>query len=77
MRVEAALVLPPGWRTGSQSLELSVGAKTEGQLEASFTVPSNWSSSNPRVAIALDVMVDGKYLGQIAEAVVDVRNRST
>jgi hypothetical protein len=28
------------------------------------------------VALALDVMADGKYLGQIAEAVVDVRSRN-
>jgi hypothetical protein len=27
----------------------------------------------PRVALALDVMADGKYLGQIAEVIADVR----
>ena len=53
-----------------------VGAKAEAHLETSFSVPSKWPSSSPRIAIALDVMVDDKYLGQIAEAVVDVRNRS-
>ncbi|MFL6416486.1 MAG: MBL fold metallo-hydrolase [Bryobacteraceae bacterium] len=75
MRVEAELVLPPGWHAGSQPLSLGVAAGAEAHVDASFTIPAKWSGGMPRVAIALDVMADGKYLGQIAEAVVDVRNR--
>jgi hypothetical protein len=75
MQVEMELVLPPGWRSGPAPLHLNVAGNTEGHLEASFTIPSRWSAPTPRVAIALDVMANGKYLGQIAEAVVDVRNR--
>ncbi len=77
MRVQAKLVLPPGWRNGPGPLELSIEPKAEGHIDASFTTVRSWSSSTPRVAIALDVVVDGKYLGQIAEAVVDMRDRAT
>jgi hypothetical protein len=37
------------------------------------TVPASWKNPLARVAIAVDVMADGKYLGQIAEAVVDIQ----
>jgi glyoxylase-like metal-dependent hydrolase (beta-lactamase superfamily II) len=77
MRLEAELVLPPGWRSGPQRLSLSVEPGAQGHMEASFAIPARWSAPIPRVAIALDVMADGKYLGQIAEAVVDVRTRDS
>jgi hypothetical protein len=54
-------------------LSLDVSAKSEGRTVARIRVPDGWSHPLSRVAISLDVMVDGKYLGQIAEAVVDVR----
>jgi glyoxylase-like metal-dependent hydrolase (beta-lactamase superfamily II) len=77
MRVEARLVLPPGWRAGSQPLTLSIGAGADAQIDTTFTVPGNWSGTMPRVAIALDVVVNGKHVGQIAEAVVDLRSHRT
>jgi glyoxylase-like metal-dependent hydrolase (beta-lactamase superfamily II) len=77
MQVEMELVLPPGWRSAQGPLQLTVAPSAEGHVGARFTIPSRWSAPTPRVAIALDVMADGKYLGQIAEAVVDLRNRGT
>jgi hypothetical protein len=38
-----------------------------------LTIPENWDSSTPRVAIAADVVADGQYLGEIAESVVDIQ----
>ena len=38
----------------------------------SVTIPREWRGSHPRIAIAADVVADGKYLGQIAEAVIEV-----
>ncbi len=76
VRIEAALILPDGWRSAPARISLTVGAKGEAKTKAAITVPANWSNPLPRVAIALDIMADRKYLGQIAEAVVDVRRRN-
>jgi hypothetical protein len=35
-------------------------------------VPRSWTAPMPRFAIACDVMRDGRYLGQITEAVVEI-----
>ncbi len=74
-RIQAALVLPDGWRGAPSRISLTVDAKSEAKTEATISIPAQWSSPLPRVALALDVMADGKYLGQIAEAVVDVRRQ--
>jgi hypothetical protein len=50
--------------------EAVAGAKV--QREFTITVPRDWRPSSPRFAIAADVLCDGKYLGQITEAVVDL-----
>jgi hypothetical protein len=73
MRLDAALVLPPGWKVSPEVLSLTVPAKGTGKEGFRLTIPQNWDSSEPRVAIAADVMADGHYLGEIAEGVVDVR----
>jgi glyoxylase-like metal-dependent hydrolase (beta-lactamase superfamily II) len=78
-RVEIAgmFVLPERWRSSPSKIALSVDAKSDAKTEATISIPANWSNPLSRVAIALDVMADDKYLGQIAEAVVDIRPRRT
>jgi hypothetical protein len=78
-RVEIAgmFVLPERWRSSPSKIALSVDAKSDSKTEATISIPANWSNPLSRVAIALDVMADDKYLGQIAEAVVDIRPRRT
>jgi len=44
-----------------------------GSAPVGVTIPRDWRGSQPRVAIAADVRSDGRYLGQIAEAVIDIR----
>ena len=72
MQIQTAFVLPDGWRSTPSRISMIVDAKGEAKTRGTISIPANWSNPLPRVAIALDVMADGKYLGQIAEAVVDV-----
>jgi glyoxylase-like metal-dependent hydrolase (beta-lactamase superfamily II) len=73
MHLEAALVLPAGWKVAPAILNLTVPPKGDASGGFSVTVPGNWDRTKPRVALAADVMADGQYLGQITEAVADVQ----
>jgi hypothetical protein len=68
-------VLPSGWRANPAKVTVSAEANAEAKTEATISVPAGYANSLSRVAIALDVMADGKSLGQIAEAVVDLKTR--
>jgi hypothetical protein len=72
MKVEVSLVAPAEWRTEPDVLTLSIPprAKTSGQV--AISVPKGWQAHSPRFAIAADVVRDGKYLGQITEAVIEI-----
>jgi glyoxylase-like metal-dependent hydrolase (beta-lactamase superfamily II) len=70
------LILPPGWECNPPVVEFSTLPGTTGSGRVTVVVPSDFRSSQPRLAIAADVVADGRYLGQIAEAVVDVRHLS-
>jgi len=48
------------------------GTATIFQQDLRISVPKDWRPNSSRFAIAADVMCDGKYLGQITEAVVDL-----
>jgi glyoxylase-like metal-dependent hydrolase (beta-lactamase superfamily II) len=73
MHLEAALVLPAGWKASSEVMELIVPPGQDNGTGCSVTVPEDWGRNKPRVALAADVRVDGKYLGQIAECVADIQ----
>jgi glyoxylase-like metal-dependent hydrolase (beta-lactamase superfamily II) len=73
MRLQAALVLPAGWKASPEVLELTVSPKGDASGGFSVSIPENWDRGKPRVALAADIMADGQYLGQIAEGVVDVQ----
>jgi hypothetical protein len=68
------LVLPAGWKSDPAKLNLKVPAQGASAGTVEITVPANWSGPYERRAIAADVMADGRYLGQIAEAAVEVRS---
>ncbi|HUU12499.1 MAG TPA: MBL fold metallo-hydrolase [Terriglobia bacterium] len=72
MQLEAALVLPAGWKAAPEIVTLTVPPNGDAREEFTLTIPENWSRSMPRVALTADVMADGQYLGEIAEGVVDV-----
>ena len=72
MKVEVALVAPAEWRIEPDVLAFEVPARGKASRPFHLTIPRGWRAGTPRVAIAADVMSDGRYLGQITEAVVDV-----
>ena len=71
--VEAALVLPAGWISDPRSVTMNIEPGTERHAPLTVTTPAGFRSPPTRIAIAADVIADGKYLGQIAEAVVDLQ----
>ena len=73
MQVEAALVLPAGWKAFPETVSFTAQPQVDGKQSFTLSVPENWDRSKPRVALAADLMVDGQYLGEIAEAVADVQ----
>jgi glyoxylase-like metal-dependent hydrolase (beta-lactamase superfamily II) len=73
MRLEAALVLPAGWKASPEVLELTVAPRGDASGEFSVAIPKNWDRQKPRVALAADIRADGQYLGQLAEGVADVQ----
>ena len=76
VQIRGAFILPDGWRSTPSEISLDIDASAKAKTEATISIPANWSNPLPRVAIALDVVADGKYLGQIAEAVVDIRAKN-
>jgi len=73
MKIEVALVAPAEWRIEPDVLKLEAPAGSISAGKVAVTVPSGWDAPGPRFAIAADVMRDGKYLGQLTEAVVELR----
>ena len=74
MKIEIALVAPAEWKIEPDVVHLEVPASARARGEVNVTVPAGWSAREPRFAIAADVMCDGRYLGQITEAVVELRS---
>jgi glyoxylase-like metal-dependent hydrolase (beta-lactamase superfamily II) len=72
MQVDAALVLPPGWKSSPETVTFAVAPHVDGKAGFTLSIPPEWNPQQPRVALAADMMVDGQYLGEIAEAVADV-----
>lgn len=72
MTIEVMLVLPPGWRTDPELLRFE--APPQGNASCAFRLLTTRGELKPgtRFAIAADVMADGKHLGQITEAVVNI-----
>jgi uncharacterized membrane protein len=73
--VEIALSLPAGWRSNPSSVKMQVPPRQSSRAPIKVTVPSDWREARGRRAIAADVVADGRYLGQIAEAVVEIRQK--
>ena len=72
MHLEAAVILPGGWKASPELLDLIIPPGQDGSVAFSISIPEDWDRAKPRVALAADVRVDGNYLGQIAEGVADI-----
>ncbi len=72
LRMEVALVTPAEWRVRPDVLRFTVTPGEVARIPVEIEIPKGWAGAGPRFAIAADVVRDGKYLGQITEAVVDM-----
>jgi hypothetical protein len=72
MKMEVALVAPSEWSIEPNVLKFEVPANGKSARRFDLTLPRDWAPPSPRFAIAADVIADGRYLGQITEAVVDI-----
>jgi glyoxylase-like metal-dependent hydrolase (beta-lactamase superfamily II) len=77
VEITGMFVLPEGWSANPSKILIGAEPNSDAKAEAAISIPASYSNPLSRVAIALDVIADGKYLGQIAEAVVDIRTRQT
>ena len=73
MKVEVALVAPSEWKIEPDVVKLDIKPKSAATAQIHISTPKDWSPVSPRFAIAADVVRNGKYLGQITEAVVEMR----
>jgi glyoxylase-like metal-dependent hydrolase (beta-lactamase superfamily II) len=73
MKIEVALVAPADWHIEPDVLSFEIGANAHVMRPFEIRIPRDWMAPSPRFAIAADVMADGKYLGQITEAVVEMK----
>lgn len=73
MKIEASLVGPAEWRLTPEVVRLTVGPRSKASATVKVAIPRDWVPPAPRFAIAADVMCDNRYLGQITEAVVDMK----
>lgn len=71
--LEIAFALPAEWRSNPEVIKLSVPANGSNRAAVEVIVPNQRNDRSKRYAIAADVIANGRYLGQIAEAVVDMR----
>ncbi len=72
--LQISLIVPSRWKAQPKVSRVAVFGNGEAMVPVSVTIPADFHASRSRLAIAADVLADGKYLGQIAEAVIDVRN---
>ncbi len=76
MKMEVALIAPAEWRIAPEVLRFEAPAGRVARQGVEITIPKGWEGPGPRFAIAADVVRDGRYLGQITEAVVDMPDHS-
>src|SRR5439155_2861200 len=75
MKMEVFLVAPGEWHIEPEVLRFEAAAGNKVRQAFSVHIPRDWRPSSPRFAVAADVSCNGKYLGQITEAVVDIGSR--
>lgn len=71
MKMEVVVVAPEDWRIEPDVLRFEAPSGQKSRQAFRISIPRGWVPRSPRFALAADVVCDGKYLGQITEAVVD------
>ena len=72
MKIEVAIIAPSEWRIEPDVLRFEVPANSKRAQGFEIRIPKDWAAPTTRLAIVADVRSDGRYLGQITEAVVDL-----
>jgi glyoxylase-like metal-dependent hydrolase (beta-lactamase superfamily II) len=72
LRMEIALITPKEWVVEPNLVRFEVPARSTAERSFTIRVPGSWQAPGPRLAIAADVVRNGRYLGQITEAVADL-----
>ena len=72
MKLEVGLVGPGEWKVEPDVLRIEIPARSTAAKAFALEIPRGWESKSSRFAITADVVCDGKYLGQITEAVVEI-----
>ncbi|MCS7313870.1 MAG: MBL fold metallo-hydrolase [Bryobacterales bacterium] len=73
VKMEIALVVPAEWTMAPEVLRFEATPGTLTERKVTVAIPKDWRAPAPRFAIAADVVRDDRYLGQIAEAIVEMR----
>src|SRR5688572_1120173 len=63
MKMEVALIAPGEWRIEPDVLRFEIAARASMPHAFRIRVPADWRPPSPRIAVAADVVCDGKYLG--------------
>ena len=71
--VAVSWVLPDSWGATPADASINLDAEARQSLDFSIEIPSDYAFAQPKTAIAVDVSLNGRQLGQIAEAVVEHR----
>jgi glyoxylase-like metal-dependent hydrolase (beta-lactamase superfamily II) len=69
------LCLPPNWYSTPENQHICIPANAESTSFFDVLVPADFNGL-PRLAISADVTLNGKRIGQFAEAVVTIRDQS-
>ncbi|MBI4873434.1 MAG: MBL fold metallo-hydrolase [Acidobacteria bacterium] len=73
LEIEVTLVAPPEWSIQPGVVKFEAGPGAAAHRAVRIAIPRSWVPRAPRLAIAADVVAGGKHLGQITEAVVDIK----
>jgi len=71
MKIELALLTPAEWQVDPESVTIEVPGRASASHPIAMRIPDGWEAPLPRMAITADVVADGKYLGELTEAVVE------
>jgi len=64
-------VLPEGWKADPEEGAVRLAAEASSRAGFSLAVPAPYVFTHPKQAVALEVTLEGRALGQVAEAVVE------
>jgi len=71
-QAEVSLVLPEGWVATPAVGRLDIAPQQRGQTDFRVHIPDSYRFPYPRIAVAADVTLNGRHLGQITEATIEL-----